>query len=335
MKKYKTLSLVIFYIVFVGIGLVFGITPENIIEAYAEGPLDDGNMLAYYNKFRRIIVLKNGIYRIHGVREGQGKALASANMLERVFEPTLAEVIAFSTGKHCQKYCHFYFNGFREYMSAKTIKQEDLQRFLDLILKERNDFSGLIIAKTNKELSLPRGNTFSEALTDYCKDGENGLNLCHLGNFQHTEVQLEALYRAYNGLVEYLSENIDYKANNIKIFLENLLPVILTEPGRNDIDYNIYSLYEACKVCRKVNWLQNKKVSFKFKVIDRQGQVEKEKERFYALDEMQTQAELEAWQNRQKQQPKNGLSSVTSFAPGHFRSKQENSFKSFEQINIK
>ena len=66
MKKYKTqhktLSFLVFHIVFVGIGLVFGITPKEVIESYAT-ELGTGNVLAYYNRYNRIIVLKNGEYR--------------------------------------------------------------------------------------------------------------------------------------------------------------------------------------------------------------------------------------------------------------------------------
>lgn len=325
MKKYKaqhkTLSFLVFHIVFVGIGLVFGITPKEVIKSYAKSDLESGNVLAYYNRYNRIIVLKNGKYRECCVRGDWDWSSESANMDRRVFEPTLAEIIAFSTGKPCEKYCHFYFNGFRKYMSTKTIKQEDLQRLLDLILKERNDFSGHIIVKTNQELSLPRGNTFSEALAGYCKANNSNqdgweVNLRPLGNFQHTEVQLEALYRAYT----------DCQDDEFKRFLENLLPVGLTDPDRHDIDCNIYSLYEACNVCRKVNWLQDKKGSFKFKVVDRQGQVERDEGRFYVLEEMKTQEELEAWQKQQK----NKQSSITSFATGHFIAKPESGFKDCE-----
>ena len=415
MKKYRTLSFVIFYIIFVGIGLVFGITPRSIIEAYAEGPLNNGNVLSYYNKEGEIIVLKNGTYRNYDVREDQKKALESAHMLERVFEPTLAEVIAFSAKKPCsdrcwryfegglerlknytegKSICWHYFNNYRNYMNItivkkdgnekiiKIIKQEDIKKFFELF--PGNDaFSKILFDKPHEVLKElvskgeniekkvennnvnifqdPNLNYYEILRNDYrevkkylklkrlwvdykkadkiknflecflsatqpkfnCANGGESVKRkavsIELENFQHTEVQLEALYRAYRNCRE----------PNIKIFLENLLPVILTEPGRDDIDPNIYSLYEACKVCREANWLQDKKGFFKFKVVDRQGQVEKEEKCFYVLEEMQTQAELEAWQNRL---PKNGQSSITSFAHGKFRSKLENSFKSFGQI---
>ncbi|MGX8717392.1 MAG: hypothetical protein ACSW8C_05410 [bacterium] len=335
MKKYKaqhkTLSFLVFHIVFVGIGLVFGITPKEVIESCAKSDLESGNVLAYYNRYNRIIVLKNGEYRKYCVRDGWDWGSESANMCQRVFEPTLAEIIAFSTGKPCQEYCHFYFNDYREYMSAKKIKMGDIQRFLELILEEHNDFSGYIIIKTSRFLSLSRNNNFSEALAGYCKDGEDGVNLFPLGNFRHTEVQLEALYRAYKRVEEYLKEKrmwVDYrKAENTKRFLENLLPVILTDPDNKDVDdHNIYSLYEACKVCRKVNWLQDKKGSFKFKVVDRQGQVERDEGRFYVLEEMATQDDLEAWQKQHKGEQ----ASITSFPQGHFIAKPGSNSKDCE-----
>ena len=78
-----------------------------------------------------------------------------------------------------------------------------------------------------------------------------------LGNFKHTEIQVEALYRTY--------KNPEVTSSD-KDVLRNLLPAILTDNSDSIDDCNIYSLYEACNACRKTNWLQNKKDFFKFKI---------------------------------------------------------------------
>lgn len=362
MKKYKTqhktLSFLVFHIVFVGIGLVFGITPEKVIESYAESDLESGNVLAYYNKNGEIVVLKNGDYYIERGCDG---VLTSGEVLDQVFEPTLTEIIAFSAGKprtdrcwyyfqdedSCKKNlgkyeegksrCWLYFNNYRNYKNAsicrknekekqegpikiKIIKQEDIKKFFELF-PGNDPSSKLLYDRTYERLKgkkiIPQcENNREKKVVDTVINHFQGSHLKYFENFKHTEVQIEALYRAYRNCQD----------DEIKHFLENLLPVILTEPNRDDIARNIYSLYEACNVCRQANWLQDKKEFFKFKVIDRQGQVKGDEGRFYVLDKMATQTDLEAWQG----QHKNEQASITSFATGHFIAKPESGFKDCE-----
>lgn len=85
--------------------------------------------------------------------------------------------------------------------------------------------------------------------------------------YQHTELQIQALWSAYEDAPEDCKESI-----------KELLPVALINDGPikdkdgETIDPRIYSLFEAYQCCKETQWLNlpGKKDFFLFKIIDSQ-----------------------------------------------------------------
>lgn len=90
-----------------------------------------------------------------------------------------------------------------------------------------------------------------------------------IGQYNHTELQVQALYTAY---IMEKGKASSEKSLRMKI-LERLLPAVLVlgPTEKPDIDRNLYSVFEMCLRCRLINWTNLEvKSKFLFKVLDHQ-----------------------------------------------------------------
>ena len=126
---------------------------------------------------------------------------------------------------------------------------------------EKDKYKGYFEGKkcqTSKEI-----NKISDFFNAIKIDGNKNL-MSRLKQIRHTEFQVAAIYQAY----------LAHPENTI---LELLLPAYLIE----EVDLQIYSLFEACNSCRHADWLQNKKENFVFKILDEQIQMQQDAYNFY------------------------------------------------------
>lgn len=84
----------------------------------------------------------------------------------------------------------------------------------------------------------------------------------NLAQLRHTEFQVQTLLTRYNKMKT-------EPRSDIKKIIELLLPSVLVQENGQQ---KIHSLFEACKPCKQVNWLQIKKTYFMCYVLDNQIQ---------------------------------------------------------------
>ena len=104
-------------------------------------------------------------------------------------------------------------------------------------IKNTNDYNNLPIDVNKREI---KNKLTDEQFNRTLAEGED---LDVLGNFQHTEIQIAAMYQAYQKVEQ------DPIKEAYRNRLQELLPAALVN---KDFRGNpcIYSLYEACRVCK-------------------------------------------------------------------------------------
>ena len=252
-----------------------GTTPREIIEAYAEDQdlaWVSGNVLAYKNINGDTIVLKSG-NDFRKRTKGHWELEEGKRTLEYATDVTvvsLAKVLEY-TAKHYD---------YKENLKYQP-SQSTLAIFGDCCKKDNADWYEYISRKdpycfsyfTYYYNQYTRRKIYKEHFiyTDPCIYIQN----CYakdkwdihtrLGNFRHTEIQVQALWNTY----------CECKDEKIKKEIASLLPIALTAPENKDnkIDDKIYSLFEACDACKRTSWLNggdSKKDKFMFRIADGQ-----------------------------------------------------------------
>lgn len=252
-------------------------TPQQIIEAYAEDQplsLKSGNVLAYKNIEGKTIVLKSGNdFAMAKKGDGKEKTLEYSPDVNVV---SLEEVVKYTTGLNdtSSKDSNLAIGSFGNYC------------------KEGNDaWYTYISSKNPYRTAFTRQDPIKYIQT-------NGAETLHkrLGNFRHTEIQIQALWEKYNN-TQYDQKTINglrKKSKDIENLLQvtglldarteeqckncltkerikPLLPTALVEKtDENNPNHKIYSLFEACDACEKINWLKDKKGIFMFAILDGQ-----------------------------------------------------------------
>lgn len=267
-------------------------TPQQIIEAYAKDAYlcwASGNVLAYKNIEGKIVVLKSGSVfadKQKGVWDTvNGRTLECASdvkvvTLEEVFHyvtcntdyanssphtPTQEELKLF--GDYCRKDNEDWYNSIKSkypYKMENLCGFEKKSNYITLFQEDSNNITINIDNDYKKQ-----GKFFQYGLGTFIMDPCTYIQVCfsknlhtRLGNFRHTEIQIQALWNKY-------CECQDEKTKKEIAFL---LPKALTAPENksNKIDDKIYSLFETCDACEKTTWLQNKKGIFMFRILDSQ-----------------------------------------------------------------
>lgn len=258
-------------------------TPQEIIEAYANDQTlckASGNVLAYKNINGDTIVLKSG-NDFSKYTKGRWELEKGKRTLEYATDVTvvsLAKVLEY-TAKH-----YDYKEDLKYQPSRST-----LTSFGNCCKKDNTDWYEYISSKdpycysyftsyynkyTRREI-YKKHSVYMDpcAYIQNCYTKDKWDIHTRLGNFRHTEIQVQALWNTY----------CECKDENTKKEIASLLPIALTAPENKDnkIDDKIYSLFEACDACKQTSWLNGKngkRKNFMFRIVD--GQVTNHKGRY-------------------------------------------------------
>lgn len=266
----------------------YGTEPQEIIEAYAKDAYlcwASGNVLAYKNIEGKTVVLKSG-KDFAGKQKGvwdtaNGRTLECASdvkvvTLEEVFHyvtcdtdyanssphtPTQEKLKLF--GNYCRKDNEDWYNFIESkypYKMENLCGYKDRDKYIELF---RENNTNTIINIDNQYEGKKK--FFWYALGTFTMDPCTYIQACwskdlhtRLGNFRHTEIQIQALWNKYR----------ECQNESTKGKIASILPIALTNPGSNNKE--IYSLFEACDACENTAWLQNLKNIFTFRVLDSQ-----------------------------------------------------------------
>ena len=291
-KLFKNIILSVFLIGLLSSSL-HSTEPAEVIEKYADAYVKDtaqkmiGNVLAYKNIKGETIVLRSGMFApdkeevLKGVKEVplqdiirsvvKNEKTCTSELLTR------ADLDIFLT--KCEKDNINWVTAI-ELKKAAIIgkkgssKIADKKKEIAYIEKKKS----AIIGKKRRSKITDKGKEIIkekisrvvctrigilETFDDLVSEGR-GVDLYWLLEvYQHTELQIQALWSAYENAPE-----------DCKVSIKKLLPVALIndDPIKDTIDPRIYSLFEACKCCKETQWLNlpGKKDLFLFKIIDSQ-----------------------------------------------------------------
>lgn len=240
-------------LIFLGVlPLGYGIPPngpDDVINSYLGEYRNAGNVLSYRNAFDQIITLKSGKFH--------GKNPRYRNNEERYMGLGLV-VLAVASDR------------LEDYFNADGNPNPATYSFnpLDLEDEGRNAMIASFLEKCSEN------NDNWNVLNPRQKENEVDNLQTRLGQYRHTELQLQALYTRYLECPE--AERTGARALSLKTkVLKRLLPVALTDPdSRSVANKNIYSLFEACRACMRTSWLSNPRTAHKsrfyFAILDNQ-----------------------------------------------------------------
>lgn len=213
------------------------IKPQDIIEAYTKISFKAGNILTYYNRYKQVIVLKSGEYQCIPLR--------TSIAWNKILKKSLGDIRRIIKEKEPNEKT-------KEFKNYNNFDGESINENFHFFATDDNLNWFNYAKNSKKDLS----NELKQ--TENCKTEQEK-------KFRHTEIQIQALYRAYK------KANIEKNVEFLKE-LEHYIPVILLKDDiPSDIDPHIYSLYEACNACRLTGWLtKERKPWFMFKAVDQQ-----------------------------------------------------------------
>ena len=298
-------------------------TPQQIIEAYANDKTlckASGNVLAYKNMEGKTIVLKSGTDFALANKdiEKDVKVVSLEKVLEYTTESTNEQINSPKNMKVFGDFCKNDNDDWYKYIASKdpykkgnvdklTVNADTPDTNIQLTLSncsianiriDRNYWeknSNKISYQYDKKVFSMDPLVYIQACYSY------DLHF-RLGNFRHTEIQVQALWGKYKSINPGKSR-FPLHDSTLKNNIKNILPVALIDNGKNKkvnknneapaSDNNkIYSLFEACDACRQTEWLQTRKDIFMFKIAD--GQVTNLQGRYKVKDkEFMSQQELE------------------------------------------